>query len=497
MVRSLMRKCLLFVLVNLFFCSFLCNGDLAEALNPLYKPNLASARVAIKNLKNLSEDEKVNKVEISEISDAIINLYKAELKTSKAVDLGNEDEKNALTQDRASIDWLEGSALNPKGNPTLARSAQVLAMNLRKTAADRTKKVQNGLIAAMKAVDEKIKILFESGDLESSYILHGCVETMNIIYLKDAPFKHSVSAKDLERFKTYLAERPQLLSDAQAAEKAGNFEKAFALFSKANEKKGLRRSALLFAKELEKNELFGEAAEKYELASDFAASKRLRDAHPELVKSSFKHLSASELFKKVEPAILKIKVFTKNGSGHGTGFFYKRGGYILTNRHVIRPRDEKTGKKLDVKKIVVTTSNGREFEPKLLVTNPLSTSADLAVVKIELKEHEVLRLGTDLEVATGTEVAAVGFPYFSEAKTATINTGVVSMNAREFKGKTWIQTDAASNPGNSGGPLVLSNSSVVGVITERLIGEENSNLAIPMGIVSNFLEKYKNRIYAK
>ena len=497
MVRSLMRKCLLFVLVNLFFCSFLCNGDLAEALNPLYKPNLASARVAIKNLKNLSEDEKVNKVEISEISDAIINLYKAELQTSKAVDLGNEDEKNALTQDRASIDWLEGSALNPKGNPTLARSAQVLAMNLRKTAADRTKKVQNGLIAAMKAVDEKIKILFELGDLESSYILHGCVETMNIIYLKDAPFKHSVSAKDLERFKTYLAERPQLLSDAQAAEKAGNFEKAFALFSKANEKKGLRRSALLFAKELEKNELFGEAAEKYELASDFAASKRLRDAHPELVKSSFKHLSASELFKKVEPAILKIKVFTKNGSGHGTGFFYKRGGYILTNRHVIRPRDEKTGKKLDVKKIVVTTSNGREFDPKLLVTNPLSTSADLAVVKIELKEHEVLRLGTDLEVATGTEVAAVGFPSFSEAKTATINTGVVSMNAREYMGKTWIQTDAAINGGNSGGPLVLSNGSVVGVITLRSTVEQNSNMAIPMGIVSNFLEKYKNRIHAK
>ena len=133
MFSNEMKNRFFFVFVNLFFCSFLCNGDLAEALNPLYKPNLASARVAIKNLKNLSEDEEVNKVEISEISDAIINLYKAELKTSKAVDLGNEDEKNALTQDRASIDWLEGSALNPKGNPTLARSAQVLAMNLRKT----------------------------------------------------------------------------------------------------------------------------------------------------------------------------------------------------------------------------------------------------------------------------------------------------------------------------------------------------------------------------
>ena len=119
------------------------------------------------------------------------------------------------------------------------------------------------------------------------------------------------------------------------------------------------------------------------------------------------------------------------------------------------------------------------------------------MVKIELKEHEVLRLGTDLEVATGTEVAAVGFPSFSEAKTATINTGVVSMNAREYMGKTWIQTDAAINGGNSGGPLVLSNGSVVGVITLGSTVEQNSNMAIPMGVVSNFLEKYKNRIHAK
>ena len=77
---------------------------------------------------------------------------------------------------------------------------------------------------------------------------------MNVIYLKNAPFKHSVTAKDLEGFKTVLAERPQLLSDAQAAEKAGDFEKAFTLFSKANQKEGKQRSAFSFAKELEKND---------------------------------------------------------------------------------------------------------------------------------------------------------------------------------------------------------------------------------------------------
>jgi S1-C subfamily serine protease len=122
---------------------------------------------------------------------------------------------------------------------------------------------------------------------------------------------------------------------------------------------------------------------------------------------------------------------------------------------------------------------------------------DLAVVKIELKEHEVLRLATDLEIPNGTEVAVVGFPEFFDAKSATINTGVVAMNAREFYGKTWIQTDATINKGNSGGPLLLSNGSVVGINTLILNKLENSYLAIPMDVVSKFLRRYKRRIYAE
>lgn len=483
-----------------FFCILSCRADLAEALNPLYKPNLASARVAVKNLKDLLEDEDVDadKVEISEISDVIINLYKAEIEISKAVDLGNKDEKAALIQDKASIDWLQGTALNPKGNPRLARSAQVKAMNLRKTASDRTKKAQNGLIAAMKAIDEKIKMLFEAEDIESTYILHGCVETMNVIYLKKAPFKQSVTAKDLKEFSTFLSERPQMLSDAQTAEKAGNYEKALTLFTKAKDEEGLRRSASLFAQELENKKLFGEAAEKYEMAGKFADSKRIRDAHPELMESSFSRLNSEDLFKKVDPAILKIVVILKNGVGHGTGFFYKRGGYILTNRHVIRPTDDE-GKRLAVEKIIAITSDGKEFEAKILAVPPLPTSPDLAVIKIELMEHEVLRLGTGKDVTNGTEVAIVGYPTFITAKAATINTGVVSMNAREVFGKTWIQTDATANGGNSGGPLLLSNGSVIGVVTTKFLGEkqevDDSNLAVPMETVNKFLERYRSRIH--
>ena len=122
---------------------------------------------------------------------------------------------------------------------------------------------------------------------------------------------------------------------------------------------------------------------------------------------------------------------------------------------------------------------------------------DLAVVKIELKEHEVLRLATDLEIPNGAEVAAVGFPRFFDAKSATINTGVVAMNAREFLGKTWIQTDATINGGNSGGPLLSSNGSVVGVVTLKVNDVDNVNLAIPMDVVSKFLKRYKRRIYAE
>ena len=87
-----------------------------------------------------------------------------------------------------------------------------------------------------------------------------------------------------------------------------------------------------------------------------------------------------------------------------------------------------------------------------------------------------------------------------EAKKATINTGVVSMNAREVVGQTWIQTDATINGGNSGGPLLRSNGTVVGVVTASFIGRnkdlDDINLAITMNAVRGFLKKYQSRIYS-
>ncbi len=152
------------------------------------------------------------------------------------------------------------------------------------------------------------------------------------------------------------------------------------------------------------------------------------------------------------------QTYTQKVEGLGSGFLISSDGYILTNDHVAG----------NAKEITVTLTNGSKYNAKLVGTDKV---ADIALLKIDGKDLPFLKLGNSDDVIIGEWVIAFGNPFglFDISDKPTVTVGVVSatkMNLRSQEGRAYrgmIQTDAAINSGNSGGPLVNSLGEVIGV----------------------------------
>lgn len=173
--------------------------------------------------------------------------------------------------------------------------------------------------------------------------------------------------------------------------------------------------------------------------------------------------------------------------GSGSGVIISTDGYIITNNHVVEGADE----------LEVTLNDNRKFSAKLVGTDP---STDIALIKIEAKDLHTIPFGNSEELKVGEWVLAVGNPF---NLTSTVTAGIVSAKGRGIstgrdrtKIESFIQTDAAVNPGNSGGALVNTKGELVGINTA--IYSETGNFtgysfAVPISIagkVANDLKQY-------
>ena len=222
---------------------------------------------------------------------------------------------------------------------------------------------------------------------------------------------------------------------------------------------------------------------------DFVSASTAESQTPRLEQPSNDDLldaysrAVTGVVKRAGPAVVFIQVLHKGPAkdgqqrrpqgGSGSGFIFTPDGFILTNSHVVHGADE----------IAVTLADGRDFSARLIGDDP---DTDLAVIRLQGHFEGTLPsvdLGDSDSLQPGQLVVAIGNPYGFQA---TVTAGVVSAMARSFRASSGrlidnvIQTDAALNPGNSGGPLMNAAGEVIGVNTAIIAMAQGICFAIPV-----------------
>src|SRR5690349_4767702 len=180
---------------------------------------------------------------------------------------------------------------------------------------------------------------------------------------------------------------------------------------------------------------------------------------------------------KLRPAVVNLRGPRGRGQGSGSGILFTPDGFLLTNHHVVQGKE----------RVRIRLQEGGELEGRVVGADPWT---DLAVVQAHSSSLPYADFGDSAALRVGQLVVAIGSPFGFES---TVTAGVISALGRTLRSITGhlvdnvIQTDAALNPGNSGGPLVDSRARVIGINTAIIQPAQGICFAIPINMAKHIL----------
>lgn len=195
-------------------------------------------------------------------------------------------------------------------------------------------------------------------------------------------------------------------------------------------------------------------------------------------------VTTEDTIKKVEPSVVKIQVIGSNYKASGSGFIFTSYGFVLTNYHVVDFLSYLT--------IEISLMNGESYTGMVLA---FDESRDLAVLKIVSQKNDFpyLEFASIDDAVIGETVIAAGFPIGLELSGPATFTGGIVSTIRNIDGFLNLQTDAALNSGNSGGPLVNLKGEVLGICTAKVYSKsgtvEGIGLALTVDEATTLVQK--------
>ena len=184
--------------------------------------------------------------------------------------------------------------------------------------------------------------------------------------------------------------------------------------------------------------------------------------------------SIISLYKKINPAIVSVDSQISDGISCGTGCIIDSSGIILTSAHVIEEGNA----------VIVTLADGKDYNERVLKI--FGENKDIALLKIDVAHNlKIVKFGDSEKIKVGQKVLAIGNPF---GFNGTLTQGIIS---RIDYAKNRIQTDAAINPGSSGGPLLNKNGEIIGINQAIYNPDDNiSNIGIGFAIPINLVKEY-------
>ncbi|MCH7587897.1 MAG: trypsin-like peptidase domain-containing protein [Chloroflexi bacterium] len=198
------------------------------------------------------------------------------------------------------------------------------------------------------------------------------------------------------------------------------------------------------------------------------------------------------LFDRISPSVVRVSVITESGGGSGSGFVILEGGLIITNNHVVE----------NAVSVSVILKDGTELQAEVVGRDP---STDVALLRVATRTPPPVELGDSDRVRIGEQAIVIGSPFgFDQSLTA----GYISALGRKLRSgddygteiDNVIQTDAAVNPGNSGGPLLNTEGEVIGITTAIFTtggGFEGIGFAVPINTARAVAEELRDRGYVR
>ena len=258
-------------------------------------------------------------------------------------------------------------------------------------------------------------------------------------------YREAQFPEEIARVKKFVASRARLLADAAHQEQAANYDKAIDLFQQANAKDEVKRVAESVAKKLEGKKDYEAAAEYFEIAGLYEEAGRIRNTYDISQSGPHRKLSREEIVKRSKPKCVTIKSRT----GFGTGFFIAKGGYILTNHHVIA----------EATAVTIEFDNNEQVSAKVIASSEVP---DVALLQVEKdRNYPFLRVGDSDKVQDGAGVSTIGS---GEGYKLQFKDGVIS-GSTVFSRNNCFQITVPINHGDSGSPLLDDGGQVIGINT--------------------------------